>query len=93
MKMPFTEKRNECDGRRRQGDRMRFPKTMSPGTDAMILKIFSLQNLVEILSFFAQTTASFGEKRIVTLGFEKNAKILAENWQKSNICDHNIDPR
>jgi hypothetical protein len=30
-----------------------------PGTDVMILKIFSPKNLMKILAFFAQTTASF----------------------------------
>jgi hypothetical protein len=32
---------------------------------------------------FAQTTASFCKKLIITLVFEKNANFFAENWQKS----------
>jgi hypothetical protein len=39
--------------------------------------------LAKILAFFAQTTASFCKNFIITLGFEKNANIFAENWQKS----------
>jgi hypothetical protein len=38
---------------------------------------------VKILAFFAQTTASFCKKLIITLVFEKNAIFFAENWQKS----------
>jgi hypothetical protein len=53
----------------------------------MILKIFSPNNLAQKLVFFAQTNASFCKKLIITLVFEKNANIFAEN------CDHNIDPR
>jgi hypothetical protein len=33
-----------------------------PGTDVMILKIFSPKNLAKILAFFTQTTASFLQK-------------------------------
>jgi hypothetical protein len=32
---------------------------VSSGTDVMILKIFSPENLAKILAFFAQTIASF----------------------------------
>jgi hypothetical protein len=32
---------------------------MSPGTDVMILKIFSPKNLAKILAFLAQAIASF----------------------------------
>jgi hypothetical protein len=35
----------------------------------------------------------FFKSLIITLVFEKNANIFAENWQKSQEnCDHNIDP-
>jgi hypothetical protein len=34
-------------------------KKSAPGTDVMILKIFSPKNLAKILAFLAQTTASF----------------------------------
>jgi hypothetical protein len=50
-----------------------------PGTDVMILKIFSTKNLAKILAFFAQTTASFCKNLVL----EKNANFFAENWQKS----------
>jgi hypothetical protein len=33
-----------------------------PGTDAMIFTIFSLQNLAQILAFFARPAASFCKK-------------------------------
>jgi hypothetical protein len=49
----------------------------------MIFKIFSPKNLAKILALFAQTTASFCKNLIITLVFEKNANIFAENWQKS----------
>jgi hypothetical protein len=34
------------------------------------------------MAFFAQTTASFCKNLITTLVFEKNAILVAENWQK-----------
>jgi hypothetical protein len=49
----------------------------------MIFKIFSTKNLVKILAFFAQITASFCKNFIITLVFEKNANFFAENWQKT----------
>jgi predicted sugar kinase len=50
----------------------------------MIFNIFSPKNLAKILAFFARTTASFFVKiLIITLVFEKNANLFAENWQKS----------
>jgi hypothetical protein len=33
------------------------------------------------MAFFAQTTAGFWNKLIITLVFEKNANFFAENWQ------------
>jgi hypothetical protein len=50
-----------------------------PGTDVMIFEIFSPKNLAKILTFFAQTTASFCKNMIITLVFEKNANFFAEN--------------
>jgi phosphoserine aminotransferase len=49
----------------------------------MIDEIFSPKNFTKILAFFAQATASFYKKLIITLVFEKNAISFAENWQKS----------
>jgi hypothetical protein len=49
----------------------------------MILKIFSPKILAKILSFFAQTAATFCKNLIITLVFEKNANFFPENWQKS----------
>jgi hypothetical protein len=39
----------------------------------MIFKLFSPKNLAKVLAFFAQTTASFCKKMIITSVFEKNA--------------------
>jgi hypothetical protein len=41
------------------------------------------KNLAKILAFFAQITASFTKKYIMTLVLEKNANCFAENGQKS----------
>jgi hypothetical protein len=46
---------------------------LGPGTDAMILIIFSPKILATILAFFAQTTASFCKKLSITLLIDKNA--------------------
>jgi hypothetical protein len=42
-----------------------------------------LEKISESMVVFDQTTASFCKNVIITLGFEKNANFLAENWQKS----------
>jgi hypothetical protein len=42
----------------------------------MIFKIFSAKNLAKILTFLAQTTASFCKNFIITLVFEKSHKIV-----------------
>jgi hypothetical protein len=55
----------------------------TPGTDVMVLKLFSPKNLAKILAFFAQTTVTFCKKLIITLVFEKNVVFFAENLQKS----------
>jgi hypothetical protein len=34
---------------------------MQPGTDVMILKIFSAKNMAKILAFFVQTAARFSK--------------------------------
>jgi hypothetical protein len=46
---------------------------LDPGTDVMILKVFSPKFLAKILAFFALTTAIFYKNLIITLVFEKNA--------------------
>jgi hypothetical protein len=43
------------------------------GTDVMILKIFSLKNLVKKLMFFTQNKAKLCKILIITLVFEKKA--------------------
>jgi hypothetical protein len=48
----------------------------SSGTDVVIFKIFSPKNLAKILPFFAQSTASFCKKLIITSVFEKNANFF-----------------
>jgi hypothetical protein len=59
------------------------PDKMSPGTDVMILKIFSPKNSAKKLAFLTHNKAKFCKKFIITLVFEKNANFFAENWQKS----------
>jgi hypothetical protein len=44
-----------------------------PGTDAMILKIFSPKNLAKILAFMLKQLPVFFKKYIIILVFEKNA--------------------
>jgi hypothetical protein len=51
-----------------------------PRTDVTILKIFA-EKFGENIDVFAQTTASYCTKLIVTLVFEKNANFVAENCQ------------
>jgi hypothetical protein len=46
---------------------------VSPGTDVMILKLFSPKKLSKNIGVFAQSTASFCKKFIITSVFEKNA--------------------
>jgi hypothetical protein len=60
----------------------------------MILKIFSPKNSAKILAFYAQTFATFWQKMIITLVFEKNANFFAEYVLEkiAENCDHNIDP-
>jgi hypothetical protein len=54
-----------------------------PGTDVKIFKKFSQKNLAKKMAFSTQTKGNFAEKVIITLVFEKNANVFAENWQKS----------
>jgi hypothetical protein len=49
----------------------------------MILKIFSPKKLAKKLAFFAQNKVKLYINLIITLVFEKNANLFAENWQKS----------
>jgi hypothetical protein len=53
------------------------------GTDVMIVKNFSPKNLPKILAFFDQTIPNFCVNVIIILVLRKNAKFLAEIWQKS----------
>jgi hypothetical protein len=43
--------------------------TKKPGTDVMILKIFSPKFFAKILAFFAQTVATFWQKSDHNIGF------------------------
>jgi hypothetical protein len=57
---------------------------IAPETNVIILKIFSSKNKAKKIGDFCQHL-------IMTLVFEKNANIFAENWQKiAENCDHNI---
>jgi hypothetical protein len=58
----------------------------------MLLKIFLQKNLLKILAFYAQTTASFCKKNYYTIGFEKNAIFRRKLAKIAENCDHNIDP-
>jgi hypothetical protein len=60
-----------------------------PGTDIMILKIFS-----EKMAFSAQTVASFCKNLFITLVFDTNAIFSRRKLVKNaENCLHNIDPR
>jgi hypothetical protein len=58
-------------------------KLFQPGTDVMILKIFSPKNLAKKLTFLTQNKAKLWKILIITLIFEKNANFFAENCRKS----------
>jgi hypothetical protein len=47
-------------------------------------KIYTAKNLAKILAYFLHKQLLLFEKKlIITLVFEKNANLFAENWQKS----------
>jgi hypothetical protein len=56
---------------------------LTPGTDVMILKIFSPKISAKKLAFLTQNKAKIYEILIITLVFEKNDNFFAENCQKS----------
>jgi hypothetical protein len=58
-------------------------KFYQPGTDVMILEIFSLKKIAKKMVFFTQNKAKLCKIMIITLVFEKNANFFAENCQKS----------
>jgi hypothetical protein len=68
-------------------------KSGNPGTDGLILKIFSPNLLEKILAFFAQDTTSFCKNVIITLVFEKKKRnFLRQKFAKiAENCDYNID--
>jgi hypothetical protein len=47
-----------------------------PGTDVMILKIFSPQNSPKKMAFFAETTAIFCKKNYYNIGFGGNRQLF-----------------
>jgi hypothetical protein len=53
----------------------------------MIKKKYFRLNITKKLAFFTHTTASFCKDFLITLVFEKNNNIFAEN------SNHNMDPR
>jgi hypothetical protein len=66
---------------------------LRPGTDVMILKIFSPNNLAKILAFFAQTTASFCKNCDHNIGFWEKRHFFRRKLAKiAENCDHYIDP-
>jgi hypothetical protein len=67
-------------------------KECVPGTDVMILKIFSPNFSAKKLAFLIENKDKLCKILIITLFFEKNA-ILCRNLSKiAENCDHNIDP-
>jgi hypothetical protein len=50
-----------------------------PGTDVMILKIFSPKNSAKKLAFFTPNKGKLCKSLIITLVFEKNANIFAKS--------------
>jgi hypothetical protein len=68
-------------GRKSEGETSSSSMSVS-GTDVMILKIFSPKKLAKKLAFFAQTTASFCKKLIITMVFEKNANFFRRKLSK-----------
>jgi hypothetical protein len=52
---------------------------VGPGTDVMMLKIFSPKNLAKKLAFLPRNKAKLCKILIITLVFEKNANFFAEN--------------
>jgi hypothetical protein len=68
--------------------------TFYPGTDVMILKIFSPKNSAKKLAFLTRNNAKICKILIITLVFEKNVNFFDEKLSKiAENCDHNIDPR
>jgi uncharacterized protein (DUF342 family) len=56
---------------------------VQPGTDVMILKIFSPKKLAKKFAFLTQIKAKLCKYLNITLVFEKNANFVAENCRKS----------
>jgi hypothetical protein len=51
---------------------------IGPGTEGMIVKVFSPKNSAKILAFFAQTTVASCKNSIITLFLVKNANFFAD---------------
>jgi hypothetical protein len=60
-----------------------FAQSGHPGTDVMVLKIFSPKNSAKKLVFLTQNKAKLCKIWIITLIFEKNANFFVENGRKS----------
>jgi hypothetical protein len=61
-----------------------MPKKLSlPGTDVMILKVFSRNIFCEKKLFLVQNTTIFTKIESSHCFLTKNANILAKNWRKS----------
>jgi hypothetical protein len=67
-------------------------KWTNPGTDVMILKIFSPNNSAKKLAFLTQHKAKLCKILIITLVFEKNA-IFCQKWQKIVIITSTLGVR
>jgi hypothetical protein len=64
-----------------------------PGTDVMILKLFSPKISAKKLAFLTQNKDKLCKILIITLVFEKNANFFRRKVSKiAENCAHNIDP-
>jgi hypothetical protein len=67
---------------------------LAPGTDVMILKIFSPKNSAKKMAFLTQNKGKLCKILIITLVFEKKSQFFRRKLSKiAENCDHNIDPR
>jgi hypothetical protein len=65
-----------------------------PGTDVIVLKIFSPKKSAKELAFWTQNKAKLYKILIITLIFDKNANYFVKTLAKiAENCHHNIDRR
>jgi hypothetical protein len=57
-----------------------FAKLSKPGTDVMILEIFSQKKIAKKLAFLTQNKAKLCKFLIITLDFEKNIDLWSQSY-------------